>query len=175
VWATHAAQRTVHAKDTEAAAKAGREKLRAGLREGYLAYTMEVFADELDALRQDPSFQGTAEDVKGIIAMLEEGVEGLWEGGREGGKEEEEALRVYRDSFLGQEEEEEGMGSKEPVHLRRRRLLQQQQQEQQRQEHQQRHQEEEGATAMEEEEEEEELEKEKKRKQEKTRAKRRRK
>jgi len=169
-WASHTSQLTLQAKDAEVASKAEREGLRAGLREGYLAYAMEAFADELDALRQDASFHGSEEDVKGIIAMLEEGLEGLWEGEREGGREEEEALRVYRDSFVTEKDGGES-DSKEPVHLRRRRLIQQQQSQEEQQLQQQRHRDEGGATPMEEEEKEkeEEHEKERKRKQEKKR------
>jgi hypothetical protein len=88
-------------------------------RERYLSYCMDVYVDELDALRKDPSFKGGEEDVKAIIAMLEEG---MGVGACVCGCEKEGECGCTGVGVGEEEEEEEEEGkAKEPVHVRLRR------------------------------------------------------
>jgi len=99
LWARQITQSDPRQTDRYVVTKAETEAMKSRVREAYVSYTTEIFANELDALRQDPSFRGADDDVRSMVAMLEEGIEWLWAHDKDTDGMDEQALRVYGDFF----------------------------------------------------------------------------
>lgn len=120
LWARQITQNDPRQRDRYVVTKAETEAMKSRVREAYVSYTTEIFADELDTLRQDPSFCGTDDDVRSMVAMLEEGSEWLWAHEKATDAVDEQALRVY-DEFFSKSEAKKDEHD-ESIHVRRHRL-----------------------------------------------------